>query len=319
MSEVNTAPAPIAPAPDAPISAPPSNPQTSGISEPWAKDWIKPDFTFDHKALERLPDHLKGLKPSLERTRNLEEFLTVHQNQQVLVGKKALAPLPADAPDPVKAERKALLDTIQGVPPTPKDYGIARPQDIPEGQWDGKLADSFSAWAHKNSVSPAAAKELIGIQVAAMKENMGAQQAYETQFYAKQDQAFAATIQRENIPLDRASSLVEKGALALGLDLNNEDTKNFMKGSDARLMAMRHALAIGEDRAIPEGGGAQGTDQNPAELAKDATTNPSNPIYGPYWNKEGKYSRSAQDSAIQKVNGWHQQAAAKNPPRTPRR
>ncbi len=318
MSEVNTAPAPVDTAPP-PNVAPSTPPPSSGISEPWAKDWIKPDFTFDHKALDRMPEHLKGLRASLERTKDIDGLMSVFQNQQMLVGKKALAPLPADAPDPVKAERKALLDTIQGVPPTPKDYGIARPQDIPEGQWDGKLADSFSAWAHKNSVSPAAAKELIGIQVAAMKENMGAQQAYEQQFYAKQDQAFAATIQRENIPLDRASSLVEKGALALGLDLNNEETKNFMKGSDARLMAMRHALAIGEDRAIPEGGGPQGADQNPAELAKDATTNPANPIYGPYWNKEGKYSRSAQESAIQKVNGWHQQAAAKNPPRSPRR
>ncbi len=318
MSEVNTAPAPVVTSPmeTASVTAPPPS---SGISEPWAKDWIKPDFTFDHKALERLPEHLKGLKPSLERTRSLEEFLTVHQNQQVLVGKKALAPLPADAPDPVKAERKALLDTIQGVPPSPKDYGIARPQDIPEGQWDGKLADSASQWAHKNSVSPAALKELMGIQVGAMKENMAAQQAYEAQFYTQQDQTFASAIQRENIPADRASALVEKGALALGLDLNNEQTKNFLKGSDARLMAMRHALAIGEDRAIPEGGGNQGTDQNPADLAKDATTNPANPLYGPYWNRDGKYSRSAQESAIQKVNGWHQQAAAKTPPRTPRR
>ena len=310
MSEVNTAPAPVAPVTPAP-AAPASPAPSSGVQEPWAKDWIKADYTFDHKALERMPDHLKGLKPTLERSKSLEDFLTTFQNQQVLVGKKALAPLPSDAPEPVRAERKALIDTINGVPPTPKDYGITRPQDFPETQWNQPLADSFTQWAHENSVSPAAAKELIAIQMEAVKGQLGQQAQYEQQFYADQDKAFTATIQRENIAADRASALVEKGALALGLDLNNEGTKNFLKGTDARLMAMRHAIAIGEDRAVGENGQSPGAEGNPADLAKDATSNPANPLYAQYWNKDGKFSRSVQDAAIARVNGWHQMAVAK--------
>ncbi len=76
MSEVNTAPAPVLPEAPPTSAAPSTPPPSSGISEPWAKEWIKPDYTFDHKALERLPDHLKGLKPTLERSRSLEDFLT---------------------------------------------------------------------------------------------------------------------------------------------------------------------------------------------------------------------------------------------------
>jgi hypothetical protein len=281
------------------------------VQEPWAKSWIQSDYTFDHKALDRMPDHLKGLKPTLERAKSLEDFLTTVQNQQVLIGKKALAPLPPDAPEPVKAERKALMDTINGVPPVAKDYGITRPQDFPENQWNQPLADSFSAWAHKNSVSPSAAKELIGIQMEAVKGQLGQQQQYEQQFYAKQDQAFASAIQLQNIPTDKAAALVEKGALALGLDLNNEDTKQFLKGSDARLMALRHAIAIGEDKAIPEGGGQQGGESDPEAAAKDIANNPANPLHAAFWNRDGKYSRAAQEQATAKYHGLLKMASGK--------
>ena len=233
-----------------------------------------------------------------------------------MAGKKALAPLPPTAAPEVLAERKALLDTINGVPAKPQEYGIARPQDFPEAHWNQKLADSFTAWAHKHSVSPAAAKELVfDIQANAVKEALTSQAQYETQFWNGQQQQFEATIRRENIPADKAAALVEKGALALGLDLNNETTKTFMKGAEARLMAMRHAIAIGEDSTGAGLGQNGGADKDPAALANSAMKNPADPLYAVYWNREGKYSRADQEAAVAKVNGWLQQAEAKNPRR----
>lgn len=289
----------------APITA------TSGVNEVWAKDWIQPDFTLNHKALDRLPEHLKDMRPTLEKYKGFEDVLLGYKNQQVMAGKKALAPLMPDAKPEVIAERKALLDSINGVPKEAKEYGITRPQDFPEAQWNQPMADNYAKWAHENSVSPTAAKKLMALQMESVRGAMVEQDKYVQKFYADEDGKFSATIQRENIPADRASSLIEKGALALGLDIQNEQTKNFLKGSDARLMAMRHAIAIGEDKAVtPEGGGQTGGG-DPTELAKSATSDPSNPIYAPYWNKEGKYSRSAQEAAVAKVNGWYQQAAGK--------
>lgn len=312
--------APITDTPAAPAATPPPNggsgsPQgngghSSGVSEPWAKEWIAPDFTLKHSALDRLPDHLKGLRPVLERQKTFEDVLTVMQNQQVLNGKKALAPLPSDAPSHVQAERKTLLDTINGVPPTPKDYGLGKPADLPDAQWHQPMADSFAAWAHKHSVSPGAAKEMLNIQANFVKEQLVGQQQQEEQFWSGQQQLFESTIKRENIPTDRASALVEKGALALGLDLNNEQTKIFLKGSDARLMAMRHAIAIGEDRTPT--GATGGGDRDPGALAKAAMSDPADPLYAQYWNREGKFSRSVQEAAVARVNGWLQQAEAKN-------
>lgn len=294
-----------------PISAP--SPGTgSGISTPWASEWIQPDFTLNHKALDRLPDHLKGLRPTLERQKNFEGVLQALDHSQTLAGKKALAPLDANAPAQAVAERKALLDTINGVPPSAKDYGIAKPADFPDAQWDPKLAESFTAWAHKHSVSPAAAKELLGLQVGNVKTQLANQAQYEQTFWADEQKNFEATIQRDNIPAARASALVEKGAISLGLDLNNERTKTFLKGSEARLMAMRHAIAIGEDTALTGDGSSPGEGTNYAELAQSARQDPANPIYAQYWNKDGKFSQSVQAAAVAKVNGWLQLAEGKS-------
>lgn len=289
---------------------------SSGVPDVWAKDWIKPDFTLNSAALERLPNHLKGLRPTLERQKTFEGVLMALDHANTVAGKKALAPLPAGAPPEVQAERKQLLDAINGVPAKPQEYGIAKPQDFPEAYWNQKLADNFTAWAHKHSVSPAAAKELVfDIQGAAVKEQLASQAQYEAQFWAGQQQLFEATLKRENIPSDKANALVEKGALALGLDLQNEQTKTFLKGADARLMAMRHAIAIGEDTAGAGLTATGGGERDPAALAQSARSNPSDPLYAVYWNREGKYSRADQEAAIAKVNGWLQQAEAKNPRR----
>jgi hypothetical protein len=296
--------------PVAPVVAP-----VSGVNDPWGKEWIQPDFTLNHKALDRLPDHLKGLRPTLERQRSFEDVLTVMQNQQVMAGKKALAPLPSDAPAHVAAERKALLDTINGVPPSPKDYGLSRPEDFPESQWSQPLADGFTAWAHKHSVSPIAAKELLSIQMGAVKGQIEAQGQYEQNFFAQQQQAFDKQIKQDNIAPDRASALVDKGALALGLDPKLPEHQTLLKNANVRLMAMRHAIQTGEDSFVQGGNSNTREVNDPEALAGDAVRNPANPLYAQYWNKDNKFSRAQQDAAVQKVNEWHRQAAAKNPPR----
>lgn len=282
---------------------------TSGVGEPWIKDFIAPDFSLNHKALERMPEHLKGFAPTLQKYQNFESLIVGMQNQQVMLGKKALAPLPGDANEAARTERKALLDTINGVPTTAKDYQITKPQDLPDNAWNQPLADAFTNWAHKHIVPPSAAKELIAMTAESTKAQLVAQQQGEQSFWAEQQKTFETILKTENIPADRAAALVEKGAIALGLDLNNEGTKIFLKGSDARLMAMRHAMATGEDQVA--NGQTSSSESDPASQAKSAQQDPSNPLYAPYWNRDGKYSRAAQDAAVAKVNEWFRQAEVK--------
>ncbi len=303
--------APVMDPPAAPPAGAPASPPASGIQEPWEKSWIQPDFSLDHKALDRLPEHLKGLRPTLERQKNFEGVLMALDHAQAVSGKKALAPLPPGSPAEVIAERKALLDTINGVPKEAKDYGIAKPKDLPDAVWHQGLADGYAAWCQKNSVSPAAAKELMGLNLGFVQEQLKAQADGETKFWGGQQQAFEGVLKRENISPDRAAALVEKGAISLGLDITNEQTKTFLKGSDARLMALRHAIAIGESPTIQSTEGVKGVARDPSSEALDIQRNPANPDYAVYHNRDGKFSRSQVDAVKERVNELYRQATAK--------
>lgn len=290
-------------APPAPPAAPPAGAPPaaapSAATQPFYADWLGADGALNTKSLDRLPDHLKGMRPTLEKYGKIEDALMGWQNQQMMAGKKALAPLPADAPAAVLAERKQLLDTINGVPADSKGYAITRPQDFPEQAWSQPAADNLAAWAHKHSVSPAAAKELMMEHGKITQGMMAEQQQHETNFWADQQKAFDGIIRQENIAPERASALVEKGAIALGLDPNDPETKLLLQGSKARLMAMRHAIATGESGTVQAQGSSPAI-PDPSAAASDIQTNPANPLHGPYWNKEGKYSRAAQEAAVAK-------------------
>jgi hypothetical protein len=275
--------------------------QQTSTAEPYYKDWYNPsDGAINHKALERLPDHLKGVAPLLQNTKTIDDVLMRYQQANTLASKKALAPLVGNEPKEVIAERKALMDAMNGVPKEAKDYGITRPNEIPEHQWNPKLADGFSTWAHKNSVPPSAVKELLALQLGTVKEQLAAQANGEQQFWAGEQKKFEAALQTESIPVERASALVEKGAAAFGLKMDDPQTKIFLQGSMARLMCMRYAIATGEDKAIDGSGGdgKQGADSK--AQADDIRSNPANPLNGPYWNEGGKFSRAAHDAAVEK-------------------
>ena len=296
---------------------------TTTVSEPWYKDFISSDGSLNHKALDRLPDHLKPLKETWSRQKTIDDLGTSTVHFQSLAAKKALAPLTGTEPKEVIAERKAHLDALNGVPKEAKDYGITREaiaKELPENIWDQKLADGFAKWAHENSVSPAAVRKLLNeVQLPQIRANLESQKQYETQFWANEQKAFEAAIQRDNIPIDRAAALVEKGAIALGLDLSNPQVQNLLKGSLARTMALKHALATAGDVTITGDEAVKGNETNPGELANDAVRNPANPLNGPYWNKENKYSRAAHDAAVEQVNQWRRLEAERGVRVTDRR
>ncbi len=265
-------------------------------TSPWYSDWLKQDGSVNVKSYERLPDHLKALRPTLERQNNVEGILQVLDHNMSVAGKKALAPLPADAPDPVKAERKALLDSINGVPKEAKEYGVTKPADLPDAVWHQPLADTVTAWAHKHSVAPAALKELIGANFGFVKEQMATQAKNEAAFWAKEQATFDSAITNKNIPTERASALIEKGAQAFGMDLTNPQTQIFLKGAQARLMCMTHAIAMGEDSSATGNSGDSNTGGDINDRIKEAKADPA------YWNKENKYSGADHQRAVERVN-----------------
>jgi len=281
-------------------------PTASAVKEPYYKTLINADGTLNHKALDNLPDHLAALKPTLARQKSLDDVFTVMGNQQTLVGKKALGPLPPNATPEMMAERKGLLDSINGVPKDPKDYGIIKPENISNELWNDGLAKGAAEIAHKYSAPPAMLKDLVALQTAELQKQLLAQQDYERAFFAKQQDNLVQTLKLENIPLTKAQELAERGAQKLGLDLQNPDIQTLMKNSNVFLMAMRHALSTSEDKFV-SGEAKSSLGGDPAALAKDATSNKSNPLYAPYWDAQHPQNKMAKET----VNQWRKLAAAK--------
>jgi hypothetical protein len=75
-------------------------------------------------------------------------------------------------------------------------------------------------------------------------------------------------------------------------------------------MALKHAVSIGEDHAVTANSTNTGID-DPEAAASDIRSNPANPLNAAYWNKDGKYPRSAHEAAVQKHNELLQMASAK--------
>lgn len=271
-----------------------------------ATTWSNPDGTLNQSYFEKLPEDIRYLKDSFAKYKTETDFFRGIAHQQTMAGQKGLIPLPANAPKEAVEARKALLDGINGVPKEAKDYGIARPQDIPVEAWNQGVADSFAAWCQKNSVNPAAAKELMAVQMKSVTEAIASNKQGESDFYAGEAKTFGELIAKEGIKADRAEELANRGATALGVDLTQERNQILMKNSTFKLAMARHAISVGEDSFVA-GETAKGTDGDALSLAMDAASNPANPLYTPLQDSSHPQYKMAKE----KIDGWWRQAAAK--------
>lgn len=293
----------VAPPAGAPVVPPVAAPVSVA---PQFTTWDSADGKLNPAYYDKLPDDVKWVKDELSKYGTRDELVRAFANKTTLAGKKGLIPLPDNAPPEARADRKALLDGINGVPKEAKDYGLTRPAEVPEAAWNQGLADNFTKWAWENSVSPAAMKQLAKVQSEAIKGNLSSQQEYERNFWAEQDKAFDAQIRVEGVPSDKATALIERAATALGFDLKDPKDQMTLKGAKVRLAMMRHALQTGEDSFVA-GETARGDGGDPLALASDASHNKANPLYEPLHNP----SHPQHKEAKAKLDGWWRQVAAK--------
>lgn len=261
------------------------------VSEPFYKDWIKPDGSLNKDAYARLPDHVKHLSSTMERYPTVEAFLTGIANLQTLAGKKGLAPLPANAPAEVVAERNALLRSINGAPEKPDGYGIQRPQDIPETAWDDAVVKKSAEVFHKYNATPQMVKELVAIQAESTKQQIKAQEAYTAQFFAAQDKAFGEAVRASGESLEAASDLASRTALRLGID---PTTNPVFKNADLRMALVKAGRMIGEDKFV-SGETKGNVISDYAAAAKDIVSNKSNPEHAAYWDGNHPMNKSVKE------------------------
>jgi hypothetical protein len=242
---------------------------------PFFKGLYGDDGKIDKTAFDRLPDHLKSHKDLFAKYDSVDGLLSGFANAHSMAVKKAMAPLNGTEPPEIVAERKTLLDTINNVPKDLKGYGITRPDDLPEMFWNEEAAGNFAKIAQKHSLSPAAVKELLDLQLGSTKTEIAKGQQMEQDYYAGEQTKFEAAMQKGGIALEKANDLALRAAGALGIDPKSPVFKN----GDVRMALVRAANLLSEDKLVT--GAASGGDGQKSFLdqARDIANNPQNPMY----------------------------------------
>lgn len=280
---------------------------TQTTDKPWSEGWLKSDGTLNSENYARLPEDIRWTGETLSKYKTVDDLVRGTANLLTAVGKKGIIPLPANAPKEAIAERKALLDGINGVPKEAKEYGLKRPDAIPETAWDEKYVGAVAEWAHKHSVGPAALTDLLNnVTAPNVTAQLQSREAQRTQFLAEQNQKFEEQIRLDAIPKEKADALAERAAVALGFNMDDPAQKGLLQYSAVKLAMLRHALATGEDSYVAgEGLKSEGGDSQ--ALAQDAVNNPANPLHTPYWDAQ----HPQHQMAVEKVTQLFKLATAK--------
>jgi len=271
-------------------------------TESWARAWLKEDGSLDHSAFDKAPDEYRPLKKDFERYKNADEFFKGIREERSLLGKKGIVdPLPANATPKEIEERMGLLRKVNGVPEKPDGYGIKRPDDVPEGAWDQKYADTIAALAHKHAVPPAALKELAQAEIEYTKAAMAQNKQAEADFLNAQDKLIRETLVKEGLDFTKGKDLAERAGRRFGVDPANP----LMKNASVFMLLSRIGRMMGEDSLVKgdtsDLGIANMSAEQAEKTANDIVKNREHPDYKAYWN--GNDPRHA--AVVDKVNSLY--------------
>lgn len=296
IADPNAAPPASSPSP-APSPSPSPTPALP-VGGDWAKGWVKDDGSLDHSALDRAPDEFKAHKKDLERYKTLPDYLKAQREQASLLGKKGLVdPLPANATPEQVTERLGLLRKVNGAPDKPEGYGLAKPADVPDEMWDGKLAEAVAGIALKHALPPAAVKELAALQLKATQDGMAAQKVAEKEWYDTQDKLIRDNLQKEGSNYEKGLEEAQKAGRKWGVD----PASPLLKNATVFLLLNRLAKA-GAEAGLVKGeqdhfGIAPGMTPAAAEAAADdIMRNKANPLHKAYWDGNNPDNGKAKDT-----------------------
>jgi hypothetical protein len=184
------------------------------------KGWVKDDGSFDHSAIEKLPDgELKGFaKDVLSRFKNDREMLESFRHSHSLNGRKGLMPLPAGASKEDREAYRARLAELQNVPKDPDGYKIAKPEGVPDEMWDKGHVSTMAKILHEGLVDPETVKKIVAAEVEYERGIIA-----QTRLAEQQAQAEAINgLKKEwGSNYDRNVVLAARAARTLGLDPKN--------------------------------------------------------------------------------------------------
>lgn len=226
--------------------------EAAGTAKPWFAEVFDSTGAMNHAALDRAPDNVKKFAEAMKKYKTAEAFFHGSGHTSSMVGMKALAPLPDDAPAEAKEAQLKILREVQKAPPTVDGYKIAKPDNLPEGaQWDEKGMGEYAAIAHKYAIPEAAFEEFKAAQLKSLSGQIASvqvqQQAQLQAEFAALDKSLPAGTTREQYLGEAAKGL----ALASKLTgIAEEELKASARtAKDVKLFAAFAQIA-GEDKLV---------------------------------------------------------------------
>lgn len=299
-------PAP-SPAPTSALLAQPSTPTAGAASisnspSPAAATSVQPSaFSLYaeggiHPELAKIlaNDEYKGARNVLQKYAKAEDptkaLMVGLSNLNYMASQKGLEPLPADAPDSVKAEFEQKLRKIVGAPEKPEDYGFKRPDGIPENMFSEEYAGEISKILHKHAASPQLAKDLLAF------DSTFGQQKLEA---AKQGAVQAARAELSRVygnRLDSALMDAERGIdIASGLTNIPADSLREQATNNPMMIQLLAAIKTATSEDTRADGSAPNSARSYIEQADAIMTDANNPYHSDW--KSSDTTRQARASA----------------------
>jgi len=247
----------------------------TGATDPFFVNLWDKTGKIDKKAFDRLPDGLKAHKELFSKYDTAESFFHGVANLGQLAGKKGLQPLPDGAPEEVVKERHALMRQLNGTPEKVEGYGVVKPANVPDEQWNGEYVTGVLGILHKHNASPALVKELTSFDVDAAGKIRSTQDgAYQT--YLATEATALKTAFGENY--DAKLNQAQRAARTLGLDLDDPQLGN---NSKVIIALAKVAEMVSEDKLVA-GEGKGGDSMTNRQKALDIVNNPANALHKAY-------------------------------------
>lgn len=292
-----------APVPPAGGAAP--VPPAGAAPAPWHGDFFK-DGKINRESYARLPENLRSLADGeLKNIETPDQLMEKVKNLSALAGRKALAPLGANATTEERQAQDQILHTVMGAPEKPEGYGLKRPDALPDTAWDENYAKTISGVLHKHHASPALAAELVAAQTAQVQLNLQQQVEYEKQYFKGQDDTFRGELGKQGLDYDKTLAVITQAAAKFGMGADEPMLKN----AGVRLMMLKVAQTIGEAKFVGGESPAAGLKSDEAQ-ADDIVHNKDNPDYKAYWAGVGGNPEHPKAAEVrEKVNALYAAAA----------
>ena len=190
----------------------------------------------------------------------------------------------------------AQIRDVLGVPATPEEYKIAKPEIMPQGlTWNDAEVGEFAKLAHSLNIPPAAAQKLVEFDMQRMQKLHQSGEAKLDEFVQSQE----AELRKDwgadfEVNLGKAA----KAAQLAGFDLNDSELANNAKFVKAMLTVsnlIKPDALVGNDKAgLVMDGKAQ---------AEDIRRNTANPWHAAYMGKEGPARQQEAAALMMRLQG----------------